>query len=50
MSVLRGVRGRWAGLDTGSGPDRAKLAAIETVQANELDPAGRPWAAIAVGN
>lgn len=50
MSVLRRVRGRWAGLDTDRGPDRAKLAALGTVQANELDPEGRPWAAIAVGN
>ncbi|MEU6722784.1 hypothetical protein ABZ917_03620 [Nonomuraea wenchangensis] len=36
-----------AGLDIGSGQDRAKLAAIEMVQPNEQDPAGRPLAAIA---
>jgi hypothetical protein len=41
MSVLPQLRGRWAGLDTVTGPDRAKPAAAETIQADELNPAGR---------
>jgi hypothetical protein len=39
FTTLAEVR-HWAGLDTGGGPDWAKLAAIEMVQANELGPAG----------